>query len=144
MYERCWECERKRARETLTPLVEQGLWRITTTSGSLCFISITDTRPCISTEMECEWCLFGHGSKPDGKVWVMAALGDDIMSIHTRTHTCACDRQYYRLTGKGAHATLASECRVLPSSVPCSGLVVGTKHAHMRKLTGKHLCLKHR
>lgn len=41
---------------------------------------------CVWTEMECEWCLFGHGSKPDGKVWVIAAVGDDIMNIHR--HVC--------------------------------------------------------
>lgn len=31
--------------------------------------------------MECECCLFGHGSKADGKVCVMAAVGD-IMNVY--------------------------------------------------------------
>lgn len=35
--------------------------------------------------MECKCCLFGHGSKADVKVWVMAAVGD-IMNIHTHAY----------------------------------------------------------
>lgn len=31
--------------------------------------------------------VFGHGSKPDRKVWVIAALGDDIMNARTHTLT---------------------------------------------------------
>lgn len=37
--------------------------------------------------MECECCLFGRGSKPDGEVWETAAVGDDIMNMHTHTHS---------------------------------------------------------
>lgn len=54
---------------------------------------------CVWTEMECEWRLFGHGSKPDGKVWVIAALGDDITHMHAHTHTSV--HQWYGLTGRG-------------------------------------------
>ena len=80
--------------------------------------------------MECESCLFDHGSKPDGKVWVTAALGDDIMNIHLCVCVCVCvcvcmlmcaqlsmARTYWERT----HATFVSECRVRPSSVSCSG-----------------------
>lgn len=37
------------------------------------------------TEMECELCLFGHGYKPVGKLWVIGALGGD----RTYSHACA-------------------------------------------------------
>lgn len=56
--------------------------------------------------VEYGWCLFGHGSKPDGEVWVMVAPGGI-------AHACGTVRKC-GLTGLGAHATLASECRVLP------------------------------
>lgn len=36
------------------------------------------------TETECERCLFGHGSKPDGNVREMAVLGDVIMYIYAK------------------------------------------------------------
>lgn len=42
---------------------------------------------CVWTRMECECCLFGRGSKPDGKVWETAAVGDDIMNMHAHTHS---------------------------------------------------------
>lgn len=72
--------------------------------------------------MECEWCLFGHGSKPDGKVWVIAALGDDIMSIHTRTHTCACDDQYYIvLLGEGLMLHWRPNAVSFPAASPAEG-----------------------
>lgn len=42
---------------------------------------------CVWTRMECECCLFGRGSKPDGEVWETAAVGDDIMNMHAHTHS---------------------------------------------------------
>lgn len=57
--------------------------------------------------MECEACLFGHGCKTDGKVWAAAALGNDLAHTFTRTPTVSAAVVL-------AHATLASERRVLP------------------------------
>lgn len=153
MHERWWERERKTEANSFGWagfIVHRHYQKVINSARTLFYFNYRHKAlylyiyMCVWTEMECEWCLFGHGSKPDGKVWVIAAVGDDIISIHTHvlTHTCVCDCQYYSLTGRGAHATLVTECRVLPSSVSCSGLVMGTKHAHMSKLTGKHLCLK--
>lgn len=87
--------------------------------------------------MECERCLFGHGSKPESKVWRIAAPGVVLCAYSTGTyaHTGMCDDQKHGLTGIGTHATLVSEWRVLPSS----GSVVGTECAQMRLLTGRRL-----
>lgn len=62
--------------------------------------------------MKCERSLFGHGSKPDGKVWVTAAMGNGVINTHTSlvcvcvcmrvcTHTSESDCQSMFLLGVG-------------------------------------------
>ena len=105
------------------------------------FISITETRPHISACVRgLRWSANGvylvMGLNRMERCRVMAALGDDVMKrTHTHTHTRMCDRQQRGLSGIGAHATLASEWRVILSGVSCSGLVVGTERARMKPLT---------